>query len=603
MTMKKMVKIKPKKYQIKMLFESCRQDKQNKHSYLFKEPVKTLIAYDGPGAEKALEEIEKFLGRGYWIAGYLSYELGYSFEKDSFPALFAKKYKFPLLELYAFKKPAILKSSKYRLNRQGNSFKVSNLKFNVPFQQYKDNLEKIKKYIINGDVYQINYTGKLNFAFSGDSFAFYRSLTEKQAVPYSAFLILKYKTVLSLSPELFFSVKKGLIESKPMKGTMERGRNFLEDAAKMKELSRSSKNRAENIMITDLIRNDLGRICRTGSISTSKIYEVIKYNTLLQMISTVRGRLKNKISWLEIFKNIFPGGSITGTPKIRAMQIIRELEKENRKLYCGALGFISPNRNAVFSIPIRTILLKGKTGELGIGSGIVFDSKVKEEYEEALLKARFLTEKTEEFRIIETMLWDKKYFLLNGHLRRLERSAKYFDFRLDVNTICKKLRSLEKRFQKNKKYKLRLLLSKNGSIELSKSEYFLKNSAKWQAVLSVKRVNSKDRFLFHKTTRRILYEEERRKIDGKGIFDVIFLNEREEVTEGAITNIFIIKNGKYHTPAAASGLLPGVFREYLLKEKKATECVIKLKDLKEADRILLVNSVCGIVEVDIKYKM
>ncbi|OGF45588.1 MAG: aminodeoxychorismate synthase, component I [Candidatus Firestonebacteria bacterium RIFOXYC2_FULL_39_67] len=582
-----------------MLFETCRPDSQNRNTYFFQNPVKSLIAYDRASAEKALDDIEGLIQRKYWIAGYFSYELGYGFEMDSFPA--EHKYNNPLLELYAFKKPEIQNASRNISSGRNKDFKASNIKFNIPYSQYKRNIGKIKRYIEKGDVYQINYTGKLKFKFKGDSFSFYRSLTEKQEVPYSAFLKLKNETVISLSPELFFSVKNGVIESKPMKGTMNRGRDLAEDTAKMKELRESSKNRAENIMITDLIRNDLGRICRTGSIHTSKIYEVIKYNTLLQMITTVRGRLSKGITWKEIFKSIFPGGSITGAPKIRAMQIIRELEKENRNIYCGALGFISPKNHAVFSVPIRTILLKNKTGEMGIGSGIVYDSGVKEEYAEALLKAKFLTEEPEDFKIIETILWARKYVLLGGHLRRLEKSAKYFNFILDLNNIKKQLKAKEKLLNGDNKHMVRLLLSKNGKVECLSSALTPRKNIKEKAVISSARVDSKNKYLYHKTTLRKLYEKEREKIKEKDIFDVIFLNEKKEVTEGAITNIFIEKKGKYYTPPVSSGLLPGVYREYLLKEKKAVQQILKIKDLKLADRIYLVNSVRGIVEVEIAF--
>lgn len=591
--------IKSGKNNIRLLFETCRPDKQNKYSYLFKDPVKAILAYDYSSAEKALENIEDFIKKKYWVAGYFSYELGYGFEKDSFAAISVKKEKFPLLEFYVFRKPEIRKAAASVSCQKPGNFKVSNIKFNIPFEKYKRSIQKIKHYIENGDVYQINYTGKLKFDFSGNAYSFYRNLTEKQAVQYSAYLKLRNKTVLSLSPELFFSVKNGIIESKPMKGTLGRGRDLAGDKIKIKELSKSSKNRAENIMITDLIRNDLGRICVTGSVSTSRIYEVLKYNTLLQMITTVKGRLKNKISWKEILKNIFPGGSITGAPKIRAMQIIKELEKENRKIYCGALGFISPENNAVFSIPIRTILLEKKTGEMGIGSGIVYDSGIREEYEEALLKAKFLTEKTGDFKLIETILWDKKYILLRGHMNRLIRSAKYFDFKIDAKNILRKLKVQEKYLKNSRQYRVRLLLLRDGSTDISKKEIVVTGNLKEKAVISKTRSNSNDRYLYHKTTHREFYEKERRKIEGKGLIDVIFLNERDEVTEGAITNVFIERKGKYYTPPVSSGLLPGVFREYLIRKLKAVECVLKLKDLKQADRVFLVNSVRGITDIQI----
>jgi para-aminobenzoate synthetase/4-amino-4-deoxychorismate lyase len=318
------------------------------------------------------------------------------------------------------------------------------------------------------------------------------------------------------------------------------------------------------------------------------------------MITTVKGRLKKGITWKEIFKNIFPGGSITGAPKIRAMQIIGELEKEDRKVYCGALGFITPENEAVFSIPIRTVLLTGKNGEMGIGSGIVYDSSVTEEYDEVLLKAKFLTEKIPDFKIFETMLWDKKYILLAGHLGRLRQSAEYFNFPLDIISIRRKLKKEEILLKSRNKYIIRLFLSKKGSVEIVKSEFDPWKKKKGYAVISHKRVDSSNKYLYHKTTMRELYERERKKIEGRNIFDVIFLNEKQEVTEGAITNIFIKKNGTFYTSPVSSGLLPGVYRDYLIKEKKAIIRVLKVKDLKKADKIYLVNSVRGMVEIKLR---
>jgi para-aminobenzoate synthetase/4-amino-4-deoxychorismate lyase len=378
-----------------------------------------------------------------------------------------------------------------------------------------------------------------------------------------------------------------------MKGTIDRGKDIFEDRKRIRELKYSIKNRAENIMIVDMIRNDLGRICSNGSVKTSKIFEVEKYNTLFQLVTTVCGKLFPETSYYDIFKSIFPGGSITGAPKIRTMEIIRMLEKNKRRIYCGALGIIFPGKKrAVFNIPIRTVQLERSCGEMGIGGGIVWDSSPKSEYQEALLKSKFLTVKPEEFCLLETILWKNKYFLLAGHLSRLKASAEYFSFPLALDKIEKKLKEKENKFEKHLAYKIRLLVSKTGAVNLEAAVIQKENTAEKILISSI-RVNSKDRYLYHKTTKRSLYDTERGRYVKGDILDVLFLNENNEITEGAISNIFIAKKGRYYTPPVSSGLLPGVYRSYYIKKKAALEKPLFLDDLKTADKIILTNSVRG----------
>ncbi|OGB89724.1 hypothetical protein A2625_06350 [candidate division WOR-1 bacterium RIFCSPHIGHO2_01_FULL_53_15] len=354
--------------------------------------------------------MEEAIARGYYLAGFLSYEAGYAFEE-----LFHhnKTYDFPLVCFGAFKKPTSSadfqpapfficdgegKTKKglsplHLMERGGGSRRAPACRqAGVRIKRdYLTALRRIHRLIAAGETYQINYTFKRKFDFSGDPFALYQRLKKRQATPYSAFIDSKGFSILSLSPELFFKKQGDKITVKPMKGTIGIGKG------NRNRLKADMKNRAENLMIVDLLRNDLGRIARFGSVKTIKLFEVEKYKTLYQMTSSIEAKIEPTIQLYKLFRNLYPSGSVTGAPKIRAMQIIRELEKEERKIYCGSIGVITPARNMVFNVAIRTILLTPHplpltlySGELGLGSGIVFDSDPAKEYEECLLKGEFL---------------------------------------------------------------------------------------------------------------------------------------------------------------------------------------------------------------------
>ncbi|MEK6571444.1 MAG: bifunctional anthranilate synthase component I family protein/class IV aminotransferase, partial [Bacteroidota bacterium] len=262
----------------------------------------------------------------------------------------------------------------------------------------------------------------------------------------------KDREILCLSPELFFRYKDGTIVTKPMKGTAQRGKTLEEDLQQASWLRHDEKNRAENLMIVDLLRNDLGRICEIGTVNVEELFSVEKYQTLFQMTSTISGRVKNGTTYLEILRSLFPSGSVTGAPKIRSMRIIHELEESPRGVYTGAIGYFSPANEAVFNVAIRTIVIRGNTGEMGVGSGIVFDSVPEDEYSECELKGQFLTVPYGEFELLETMLWDNGYPFLARHLKRLNESAQYFDYVCDVENLREQLLDLSRSFTHGKKY-------------------------------------------------------------------------------------------------------------------------------------------------------
>jgi para-aminobenzoate synthetase/4-amino-4-deoxychorismate lyase len=349
----------------------------------FSRPV-DIITCDSPATfASSFSRIESALDNGYYAAGFFSYEAGYCFEEKLNEE---KSYGFPLFSMGIYGRPAYRKMGQPP-SPSGEDLK--NLRLNITRNRYFSDIETIRDYIRKGDVYQITYCIKLLFEYGGDPARLYLSLLKDQPVPYPAYIDSGRFKMLSLSPEKFIKKRDSHIVTKPMKGTWPRGRGPVTDTLERIRFQYDAKNRAENVMIADLLRNDLGRV---GSrIRAPILFEVAGYNTLFQMTSTVTGRVDTRIPLRDLFASLFPSGSVTGAPKIRAMQIIRSLEREERRIYTGAIGYITPERDMFFNIPIRTILLDGKRAEMGIGGGIVWDSTPEGEWAEGLLKAKFVT--------------------------------------------------------------------------------------------------------------------------------------------------------------------------------------------------------------------
>ncbi len=586
-----------------IFLETNKFDSGNKLSYLFTEPSDIITCCDSSQLQLSIKKIGNALKKGYYAAGFLSYEAGFPLEKT---LTCKKRHDFPLLWFGVFKKPIIFDHRKIEFNNYGdfNDCSIYNIKPDVSEAEYIDSVEKIKKYIEQGHTYQVNRTFKIHFDFTGSLQDLYLYLRSKQGVSYSAFIKFQKNAILSFSPELFFRKQKHNISVKPMKGTAARGRFLSEDLENADSLYNCPKNRSENIMIVDLLRNDLGRISKPGTVCTKKFFEIERYESLWQMTSTVEGTIRPKVPLDEIFQSIFPSGSVTGAPKIRTMRIIDELEKSPRRIYTGSIGFFTPKMDSIFNVAIRTLLIDmgRKKAEMGIGSGIVYDSDPKKEYKECLLKAKFLTEKAKCFSLVETMLWEpvKGYILAKFHLERLKESAEYFNYQYNEQSVKTSLDNAAKAFNKNKKYRLRLLLDKYGAISTAYSILCEDKNPK-RIMLSAVNTDSSDKWLYFKTTNRGLYDSEYEKYKKQGFFDVVFKNERDEITEGAISNIFIEKNGIYYTPPVKSGILNGVYRRYILSEKKfkIQEKILYCGDLLKADRIFMSNAVRGMVDVEL----
>jgi para-aminobenzoate synthetase/4-amino-4-deoxychorismate lyase len=560
---------------------------------LFSNPS-AFIRCDAPEfVSQSLTEIDKALANGKYVAGFMAYELGYALE-EKLAVLMPPERAVPLLWFGVFDG---FESTSLAGTEENTS--ISNLRPSWPPNYYAQAFDKVKNYIVAGDVYQIDLTFKMLFDYAGNPQALYAALREKQHARHAAFLGTEDFHLLSFSPELFFSVENGVITSRPMKGTASRGGSEEADKKLAFALNHDPKQLAENLMIVDLMRNDLGRLAEIGSVEVTDLYTVEALETVQQMSSGIKARLKAQTKASDIIRAIFPCGSVVGAPKIHAMEIIRRLEPLARGAYTGAVGFFAPDGSASFNVAIRTAMLKAGKGEMGVGSGVVMDSIEQLEYEECLLKAKFLAD-TVPFQLFETMLWQKGrgYSLLQRHLARLEASAAHFGFVCDVAAINNALIAHAKGL-KNEAYRVRLVLHPNGEVHITSQSFVPKENAIWRAKISASVIDPADLFNYHKTTRRDLYNRELEIAKLEDFDEVIFFNNRGELCEGAISNLFVQLDGKLVTPSLSCGLLPGTLRAEMLENGKAVEGILTRADLARAESLFAGNSVRGLVALRI----
>ena len=572
-------------------------------SILFKKPVETITAKNKNEFIEQLNLINDFIEKGLTGYGTIDYEAGYLLE-EKLNKLF-KESKNDIMTFHFFEQDQIkyftaneIKYNHVQEELLNKNYSINNFKLNLKKDSYKTNINKIREYIKEGDTYQVNYTLKGKFSFEGNVDSLFLNLIFNQSARYSAFINSNNNFIISISPELFFDLKENKITACPMKGTIKRGSNLHDDKNQIEELFKSKKDRAENVMIVDLLRNDLGKISEFNSVKVTSPFDIEKYESLYQMTSTVEGYLRTN-NFSDIIKSIFPCGSITGAPKIRTMEIINELEKEPRGVYTGTIGIIEKD-NYKFNVPIRTIQIsKEGKGEIGLGSGVVWDSNPEAEYNETLLKSNFLTQPEEYFELFESVLIEnRKPFLLEEHLNRLKNAAEYFLFNYNFKDIHESITKAAEKLEPDKKYKMKITLDKWGSTNIYNSEINAGND-KVKVAVSNKRIDSKNKYQYFKTTNRKMYDEELKKYKNKGFYEVIFLNEKGDIAEGSFTNIFIKKDNSWFTPQIESGILNGIYRDYLLKNKILyKEKSLSLNDLKNADKAMLVNSVRGEVIVN-----
>ncbi len=561
----------------------------------YSQPRKILVANDPGSLEQTLRAIEAHRQSGGEAVGFLRYEAGYALEPHlrhllrpahaplAWFGLYDHCDVLPDLGAFSDIGSALIRNSRLAITRA----------------KYFEKLAAIRRYIEAGDVYQINFTTRVHFESELDAWDLFLALFHRHPAPHAAFVNTGDEQIVSLSPEMFFEIRNGRISVRPMKGTAPRGLLLEDDEASAARLRASGKNRAENVMIVDLMRNDLGRICRPGSVKTTSLFDVERYPSVWQMTSTVQGDLAENCNAESIVRALFPSGSVTGAPKIRAMEIIDELENSPRGIYTGSIGYFAKDRS-YFNVAIRTIALTGRKGTMGVGGGITHDSSAPDEWNECHWKAAFLLESEPQFKLIETFYWDGSYRLLREHLARLRDSAKYWNFAYSREAVVAALQNAAKQFSAGPR-RVRLTLSASGEIEITHADY---SAARVGRVgISKHAVSSRDRFLYHKTTHRALYERELATARKRGLDDVLFFNERDELTEGTIHNVFVVRRGIWRTPPVSCGLLPGVFRDHVLKTREnAREAILTLKDIQSADAIYLCNSVRGVYLVTLDGK-
>ena len=526
-----------------------------------------------------------------WTVVSLDYELGYLLEPKSAPPGWQPDGR-ALARFWRFAErnsltPDEAQSCLHVFREQ--SAGVGDLRPGINEDTYIKAVNRIKSLILDGDCYQVNFTFPLEFDWFGPPLALYARLREQQPVRYGGFVGDARQGLVSLSPELFVERRADRLVTRPMKGTAPR-------SAPPDQLRHSAKDCAENLMIVDLLRNDLGRVADPGSVVVDRLFDIEAYPTLWQMVSEVSANVGGR-SFGEILRALFPCGSITGAPKIRAMQIAAELESSERGIYTGALGWLAPNGDFRLNVAIRTLDLgTDGHGRMGLGSGIVADSQPAAEWQECLLKSRFLRDCDPGLKLIETLRRDGGvYPMWAGHLSRLKRSAAYFGFPLDEPLLLSELGRQPSRGT----WRVRVTLDKAGAIDVEAVAFDSAPPGLRLAAMAEQAIDSRDVLRRHKTTVRPLYDAALRSLPADSpVFDLVFLNERGELAEGARSTIFVERDDVLLTPPLASGALPGVLRAHLLATGKAREAVLWPDDL--AGGFWLGNALRGLVRVELR---
>ena len=551
----------------------------------------------------ALERVEVLSRAGWWLAGYVGYDASPGID----PGLRVPGSGSPS------ERPPLVWFGSYRGRSSVRPFDRSASGREVPPRplwhadtdkaEYETAIARIKELIAAGDTYQVNHTLRLSAAFSGDALSFYRDLVLAQRGGYGAYVDTGRYQILSGSPESLFRMKANRILVKPMKGTARRGRWAAEDDEFAARLLSSEKDRAENLMIVDLLRSDLGRIARFGTVRPERLMEIERYDTVWQLTSTVSAEPTEGISLAQVFQALFPSGSVTGAPKRRTMEIISDLEKSARGVYCGAIGFVAPtdgpDLEASFNVAIRTAVVDSAQHvvEYGVGGGITWDSTAGAEFDEAMLKADVLFGGPPEFELLETLRWepDAGYWLLERHIDRLAASARYFAFDIDPDLVLAELAANQPDPGLARLVRLRLARSGRITIDIGRRLAAVGRQGDGEdaviVAISAGAVDSSDVMLFHKTTLRAPYEERaKRRPD---VEDVLLVNERGEISESAIANVAVKIDDEWRTPPLASGCLPGVYRAELLDAGVMIEGVVTVEEVEASDQVSLINSVRG----------
>ncbi len=562
---------------------------------LFADPVETVETAEPAEIAGAFTRIEAGLARGLHAAGFLSYELGYAFEPRLAGLLPAQRC-LPLLWFGLFEAPRRIEP--VALDRDFAARcppPLEDLAFGLDETDHAAAMQRVLDYLHAGDAYQVNLTFPIRFRYRGDPLALYGALRASQPVAHGGIIATGEANILSVSPELFIETAGGRAVTRPMKGTAARGADAVADEAAKAELRADPKQRAENLMIVDLLRNDLSRISEQGSVKVPALFSVETYPGFHTLTSTVTSRLRPGLSLLEQMQALFPCGSVTGAPKLRAMEIIRELEGAPREIYTGSIGMIAPNGDLSFNVAIRTAtLLPDGEGVYGVGGGIVVDSRPAAEYAECRLKARVLTDLAEDYGLIETLRWSGGYVRLSLHIERLAASAAVLGFRFDPGHVLAQLAETEASFPAGKERRVRCELRRDGTLQIITVPMPSAADGALHIAVVSQQVDAGDPFLRHKTTRRAIYERAFTEASSQGCNDALLLNRQGFVTETSRSNVFVERDGVLLTPPLEHGLLPGVLRREFIESGAAREAPLRLDDLRQAERWFVGNSLRGL---------
>ena len=566
---------------------------------LYREPVEVIRCDDPAAIDAYFARIEDGMARGLHAAGLLSYELGYALEPRLAPQMPAEQ-AVPLLWLGLFEAPQVITPAALdsAFGKIAPPPPITELRAEHDRSGHIDKVRRILDLIADGEIYQANLTFPMRFHYSGDPLALYGALRVRQPVAHGGVASLGGTTVLSVSPELWIDVVGDQATTRPMKGTMARGVDAVADVAAKQILLADPKQRAENLMIVDLLLNDLARISTPGTVRVPAIFTVETYPSFHTLTSTVTARLRAGVSLRERIAALFPCGSIVGAPRIRASEVIRSLEPEARGFYTGALGRIAPNGDMGFNVAIRTAVLSDDgEARYGVGGGIVAASNPNDEYDEALLKARVLNELATDFDLIETFRWSsaRGFVRLQLHLGRLMGSAAQLGFELDRPKLEAALAGLDQEWSgRNSDRRVRLLLRRTGDVTITHEVAASPLTRALRVGIADQRLDQADPYIRHKTTRREIYDAAFNEAAALGLDETLFLNRHGQVAEASRNNLFAEIDGRLVTPSLSCGLLPGILRRSLLETGEAIEGELVLADLKSSRVLYLGNSLHGL---------
>ena len=557
---------------------------------VFGEPLEVVRADSVDAVRPALRRVAEATQAGLHAVGYVAYEAAPAFDRA---ARVRSGCGVPLVWFGLHHAPVDCGPD------APAPFEVPAWELDTGRDEYGQAIDAIHAAIRRGDAYQMNYTVRAHAHFSGDAQSYYEQLRQAQQAEFCAYADIGTHRILSASPELFFAWQDGVLTTRPMKGTARRGQLPEEDAELARWLRDSEKNRAENLMIVDLLRNDLSRLSMPGGVQVPHLFSIENYPTVLQMTSTITARTRPEVTLDDVFAALFPCGSITGAPKLKSMDIIAELEKSPRAVYCGAIGHVAPGGAARFNVAIRTVTLDAASGrmECGLGGGITWDSVAADEYAEVQTKSRFLTRAGNGFELFETLLLvDGRYELLDRHLARLTASARHFGFAAPQDPAA--VLAAHAAAHPQGRLRVRLLCAADGRLRVESSAAGEPDNSPRKVRLASAPVSRAEPLLYHKTTRRGIYDAHLSQVAGSA-FDVLLWNDAGELTEFTRGNLVLDIDGCRYTPPVSSGLLDGTLRRELVERGELMERVLTCEDLGRAQAVWFINSVRGWIPVTI----